>query len=99
MTQDCVAAPAPRGAIRPRSAKSPEPVQRTDGYLAWDALHRRKPDGQDRLQEARPGALSTAPGRFVPVDVPPLPYLMVDGRGDPNTAPAYLQAVCSGCIR
>jgi len=27
-------------------------------------------------------------GRFVPVDVPPLPYLMVDGRGDPNTAPA-----------
>lgn len=32
-------------------------------------------------------------GRFVPVDVPPLPYLMVDGRGDPNTAPAYLQAV------
>ena len=32
-------------------------------------------------------------GQFVPVDVPPLPYLMVDGRGDPNTAPAYLQAV------
>lgn len=32
-------------------------------------------------------------GRFVPVDVPPLPYVMVDGRGDPNTAPAYAQAV------
>jgi hypothetical protein len=32
-------------------------------------------------------------GRFVTVDVPPLPYLMVDGRGDPNTAPAYVQAV------
>lgn len=32
-------------------------------------------------------------GRFVTVDVPPLPYLMIDGRGDPNTAPAYLQAV------
>ena len=32
-------------------------------------------------------------GRFVTVDVPPLPYLMVDGRGDPNTAPAYQLAV------
>lgn len=32
-------------------------------------------------------------GRFVRIDVPPLPYVMVDGRGDPNTAPAYLQAV------
>ncbi|PZP86972.1 MAG: hypothetical protein DI592_04105 [Stenotrophomonas maltophilia] len=32
-------------------------------------------------------------GRFVTVDVPPLPYVMVDGHGDPNTAPAYLQAV------
>jgi len=42
----------------------------------------------------RDRALYQAPmGRFVTVDVPPLPYVMVDGRGDPNTAPAYLQAV------
>lgn len=27
------------------------------------------------------------------VEVPPLRYLMVDGAGDPNTAPAYAQAV------
>lgn len=27
------------------------------------------------------------------VDVPPLPYLMLDGEGDPNTAPRYTQAV------
>ncbi|MFH1498380.1 MAG: GyrI-like domain-containing protein [Verrucomicrobiota bacterium] len=27
------------------------------------------------------------------VDVPPMRYLMVDGRGDPNTAPEYVQAV------
>jgi hypothetical protein len=27
------------------------------------------------------------------VELPPLPYLMVDGRGDPNTAPAYAAAV------
>lgn len=27
------------------------------------------------------------------VDVPPLHYLMVDGRGDPNTTPAYAEAV------
>lgn len=29
----------------------------------------------------------------VEVDVPPLTYLMVDGMGDPNTSPAYAQAV------
>lgn len=39
-------------------------------------------------------ALFTAPhGRFVPVDVPLVSYLMVDGHGDPNTAPAYRLAV------
>jgi len=27
------------------------------------------------------------------VDLPPLPYLMIDGRGNPNTAPAYKEAV------
>ncbi|HET9654910.1 MAG TPA: GyrI-like domain-containing protein [Kineosporiaceae bacterium] len=27
------------------------------------------------------------------VDVPPLPFLMIDGRGDPNTAPEYAAAV------
>jgi hypothetical protein len=30
---------------------------------------------------------------FELVEVPPLTYLMVDGHGDPNTAPAYAQAV------
>jgi hypothetical protein len=30
---------------------------------------------------------------FAVVDVPPLPSLMVDGEGDPNTAPAYRDAV------
>lgn len=29
----------------------------------------------------------------VAVDVPAFPYLMIDGAGDPNTAPAYAQAV------
>lgn len=39
-------------------------------------------------------ALFTAPrGRFVPVDVPRVSYLMVDGHGDPNTVPAYRLAV------
>jgi hypothetical protein len=27
------------------------------------------------------------------VDVPPLPYLMIDGTGDPNTAPAFQEAI------
>lgn len=38
--------------------------------------------------------LFTAPlSRFVPVDVPRASYLMVNGHGNPNTAPAYKQAV------
>jgi hypothetical protein len=36
----------------------------------------------------------TAPkGRFEIVEVPDLQYLMIDGRGDPNTAPAFAEAV------
>ncbi len=39
-------------------------------------------------------SLYSAPSKdFVLVDVPPLPYLMYDGAGDPNTAPEYKQAV------
>ena len=38
--------------------------------------------------------LFTAPlGRFVTIQAPPVFYLMVDGHGDPNTAPAYRLAV------
>ena len=32
-------------------------------------------------------------GRFVAVEVPAMQFLMVDGEGDPNTAPAYSRAV------
>lgn len=35
------------------------------------------------------------PGEFRVVDVPPLQYLMIDGRGDPNTAPAFTRAVAA----
>lgn len=38
-------------------------------------------------------AYSAPRGRFEVIDVPPQRYLMVDGRGDPNTAPEYGQAV------
>ncbi|AEE44297.1 GyrI-like domain-containing protein [Cellulomonas fimi] len=34
-------------------------------------------------------------GRVDVVEVPPLQYLMVDGHGDPNTAPAYADALAS----
>lgn len=30
---------------------------------------------------------------FVEVDVPPQPYLMVDGHGDPNTSSSYAEAI------
>lgn len=32
-------------------------------------------------------------GEAVVVDVPPMPFLMIDGAGDPNTAPEYQEAV------
>lgn len=35
------------------------------------------------------------PGEFSIVDVPPLRYLMIDGHGDPNTAPAYADALAA----
>lgn len=39
-------------------------------------------------------SLYSAPQKdFVLVEVPPLPYLMFDGQGDPNTAPVYQHAV------
>lgn len=34
-------------------------------------------------------------GEFRVVDVPPLQYLMVDGHGDPNTAPEYAEALAT----
>ncbi len=34
-----------------------------------------------------------APGKVVELDVPALRYLMIDGAGDPNSAPAYAEAV------
>jgi hypothetical protein len=32
-------------------------------------------------------------GKFALVEVPPMQFLMIDGRGDPNTSPAYAEAV------
>jgi hypothetical protein len=37
----------------------------------------------------------TAGSRPALVELPPLPYLMVDGQGDPNNAPAYREAVAT----
>lgn len=34
-------------------------------------------------------------GEFRVVDVPPLQYLMIDGHGDPNTAPEYAAAIAT----
>ena len=37
--------------------------------------------------------LYAPPESFVVVEVPPMPFLVVDGHGDPDTAPAYREAV------
>lgn len=38
---------------------------------------------------------SVSAKEVVEVTVPPLRYLMIDGRGDPNTSPAYARAVAA----
>jgi hypothetical protein len=40
-----------------------------------------------------PKLYSAPVGRFVSVDVPPMQFVKVDGRGDPNSAPEYSQAI------
>jgi hypothetical protein len=39
------------------------------------------------------GAYRAKRGEFRILEVPPIPYLMIDGEGDPNTSPAYRDAV------
>jgi hypothetical protein len=50
------------------------------------------PDPANDLRRAHP-ELYRAPDFPVRLTVPPLGYLMVDGAGDPNTAPGYADAV------
>ena len=45
------------------------------------------------LKKTRKTLFSASPGRFAPITVPRLTYLMVDGHGDPNKAPEYRRAV------
>ena len=45
------------------------------------------------LKKARKALFAAPLNRFVAIDVPPVRYLMADGHGDPNTAPAYRLAV------
>ena len=45
------------------------------------------------LKAERKDLYAPKAGAFVEVDVPPMSYLMVDGHGDPNTEPAYTEAV------
>ena len=49
--------------------------------------------GSIDLKKVHAEHYSAKPGNPVVVDVPPRPYLMIDGTGDPNTAPAYRNAV------
>ena len=37
--------------------------------------------------------LYNPPRKFVVLEVPPMQFLMLDGRGDPNTAPEYVQGL------
>jgi hypothetical protein len=45
------------------------------------------------LKKSRKELFFAPQNRFVPIDVPPVSYLMADGHGDPNRAPEYKAAV------
>jgi hypothetical protein len=45
------------------------------------------------LKKERKALYSAPEDRAAEVEVPPTPYLMIDGEGDPNTAPEYREAV------
>ena len=45
------------------------------------------------IKKERKDLYGAKAGGFEIVEVPPLPFLMVDGHGDPNTSPAYREAV------
>lgn len=47
------------------------------------------------LKRERKDIYAPTAERFHIVDVPPMSFLMVDGQGDPNTAPAYRDAVAA----
>lgn len=47
------------------------------------------------LKKGRKELFSAPLNKFVPIEVPPVSYLMADGHGDPNSAPEYRFAVAS----
>jgi hypothetical protein len=47
------------------------------------------------IKKALPALYAPKPGGWHVVDVPELAFLMVDGHGDPNTSPAYADAVAA----
>lgn len=49
--------------------------------------------GKSDIKRDRKDLYAPRAGRFHLVDVPELPFLMVDGTGDPNTSGAYADAV------
>ena len=54
---------------------------------------RRRMPGRRSISGGSAPRCTPRPARRRFVDVPELPYLMIDGHGDPNTAPAYAAAV------
>ena len=64
------------------------------GAAGWDALACGLSVGSMKtdLKKLIP-AYSATKGRFSLLTVPPMQYLMIDGKGDPNTAQAYKDAL------
>ena len=45
------------------------------------------------LKKARKHLFTAPHNHWVPIEVPEVSYLMVDGHGDPNSTPDYVQAI------
>lgn len=87
-------------------AKTPVFWPKRPDLAPFEAVQTGPPGGKTKFQNAScPSVTKTdlkkelarfykaRPGRIDIVDVPPMNYLMVDGEGDPNTAPAYQAAL------
>lgn len=63
--------------------------------ISWTETTLKKENAVDKydIKKAHKALYSPSSKEFTVVDVPELRYIAVDGRGDPNTAPAYANAV------
>ncbi len=64
-------------------------------HAAADGTEERRYDGSLNLKHDLKHLYNPSAKAFTVINVPPMNFLMVDGAGDPNTAPAYRDAIAA----